>query len=132
MSIALRLLITPPICLVMLAACGSSGNSPGDYPLGNDGSVDLTAMPRGEDGATGESAPLPSFAHDILPMLDKSCSCHALAGNPPLLDTYADVADSGAACLQSLEDGLMPPAASLPGSDFALLQSWVAGGMPDN
>ena len=83
MSIALRLLITPPICLVMLAACGSSGNSPGDYPLGNDGSVDLTAMPRGEDGATGESAPLPSFAHDILPMLDKSCSCHALAGDPP-------------------------------------------------
>jgi hypothetical protein len=115
------------LCLCGLAACGDKINPAGDYPK-------LDAALGGVDGGVGgEVGPVPSYAYDIVPLLRKSCLCHVTGGDPPLLDTYANVRSNASSSLQDILGDLMPLGASpLSSSEKALFRSWVNAGTPNN
>ncbi len=129
MSFISRLLIFGPLCLVLSVGCGSKVNPKGDFLPGGGGSGGT--LP-GIDGSAGEAATVPSFTYDVMPLLKKGCVCHVQGGQPPLLDTYANVTANAAVSLQSVKGGSMPPDGPLSSSDTDILQRWITAGTPNN
>jgi hypothetical protein len=80
----------------------------------------------------------PSFANDIVPILDRSCNgCHApnVPNGPWPLQDYADVAAWKDLIIPDLEGCTMPPADSgvaFLESERQLIFSWLVCGNPDN
>jgi hypothetical protein len=87
-----------------------------------------TATPSSDAG----TATFPSFATDIVPLLKKACLCHVQGGQPPLLDTHANVKANASASLKAMGQATMPPGSGLATSDQNLLQAWVNAGAPNN
>ena len=106
------------------AATGGSagGGGEGGAGPGIDGGGGL-----GSGGSTGVS-----FSVDILPLLEKSCSCHVTGSIAPALNNYANVKSSADAANTAIKSGSMPIAGSLSAADQALFQSWVSAGTPNN
>ncbi len=109
-----------------LIACGDKINPAGPYPK-------LDAAVGGDDSGASDAGPVPSYAYDIVPLLKKSCLCHVSGGEPPLLDTYANVRSNASSSLQDILGDLMPQGAPpLSASEKALFQRWVNAGTPNN
>lgn len=101
-------------------------------------------------GGAGPGAGPPSFASDVLPILQESCAvCHGTLGGWEAT-SHASVVESGAhgpavipgdaegsLLAQKLlgtqaEGAMMPPAAALPQSKVQVILDWIAAGAPDN
>jgi hypothetical protein len=87
------------------------------------------------DGAACPAVP-PSFANDVLPLLQRDCNqtCHAPGmGQWPLVD-YTDVYDWSALISLDIDECAMPPAdaGALTSSDRTTLLGWLACGSPNN
>jgi hypothetical protein len=117
------------VSLCGLFACGDKINPAGFYPK-----EDAAAVVVEDGGSVSEAGPVPSYAYDIAPLLVKSCLCHVRGGEPPLLDTYANVKSNASRSWQSILAGRMPPegAPSMSNGEKALFQSWVTAGTPNN
>ena len=82
--------------------------------------------------------PAPSFATEIVPILDARCNtCHdaTLPEAPWPLHEHEDVLDWKTVFVTSLLDCTMPPpdsGAALPESERQRIFAWVACGLPDN
>jgi hypothetical protein len=83
-------------------------------------------------------SPAPSFAADVVPILDARCNgCHdpALPAGPWPLHDYQDVVDWRGVVVESLLNCTMPPPEAgppLPEDERQRLFAWVACGTPDN
>jgi hypothetical protein len=86
----------------------------------------------GASGTGGSTGTTVSFKLQIMPLLEKSCSCHVTGGFSPLLDNYADTKAAASASNQAIKDGTMPPGGSLSAADQALFQSWIDAKTPNN
>ena len=139
------LTVVGSLCFCLLLACGDKINPKGDYPTGTGGTegppptagidggeVSEAGAQGGTGGGGGTTAPAVSYTNDIVPLLKKACLCHVVGGQEPLLDTYPNVKKNAAASMQSINDGIMPPASALSSSDKALFQSWINAGTPNN
>jgi hypothetical protein len=110
----------------------------------------LVEFIRGLAGGGEPSAGPPSFATDVLPILQESCSvCHGTLGGWDS-SSRAEVVDSGAhgpavipgdprgsLLAQKLlgtqsEGTIMPPGGKLPQSKIQIILDWIAAGAPDN
>jgi hypothetical protein len=120
------------VAAALVAACGSSssgGPCPNDLP---------SSCP----------TPAPSYATDIVPIIQQSCfPCHATGGIEAGhfdYSTYAGLSAAASEVLTQVNDCLMPPSAPIPGSGvdagtpplttearLALL-GWLVCGAPDN
>ena len=83
-------------------------------------------------GAAGRDGGAVSFALDIMPLLQRSCSCHVSGSTAPALNNYASVKAEADASNTAIQDDSMPIAAPLPDADKALFASWVNAGAPNN
>jgi mono/diheme cytochrome c family protein len=110
----------------------------------------LVEFIRGLAGGAEPSAGPPSFATDVLPILQESCSvCHGTLGGWDS-SSHAGVVDSGAngpavipgdpvgsllaqKLLGTQSVGtIMPPGGKLPQSKIQIILNWIAAGAPDN
>lgn len=110
----------------------------------------LVEFIRGLAGGAEPSAGPPSFATDVLPILQESCSvCHGTLGGWDS-SSQAGVVDSGAngpavipgdpvgsllaqKLLGTQSVGtIMPPGGKLPQSKIQIILDWIAAGAPDN
>jgi hypothetical protein len=119
------------ICVGMFAAslflaCGDKND-----PLSPYGAGGMGGGSPGIDGGMGGS-PAVSFAADIMPLLQKSCSCHVTGSVAPALNNYANAKAAADASNSAIQEGSMPIAGPLSESDKALFQSWVSAGAPNN
>jgi hypothetical protein len=105
---------------------GAGGNTAGTGGAGAGGN---TAGTGGAGGNTGASV---SYSLQIVPLLQKSCSCHVTGGTSPLLDTYANVKATASTSDQQIADDLMPPGEPLSSTDKAIFQAWVTQGALNN
>jgi hypothetical protein len=84
--------------------------------------------------------PVPSYAHDIAPVLDRTCNntCHAPGVGPWPLTDYANVADWGSIIAGDLEQCVMPPPdagagnGNLTAQERAAILNWLGCGAPNN
>jgi mono/diheme cytochrome c family protein len=109
----------------------------------------LVEFIRGLSGAAAAEGP-PSFAADVLPILQESCAvCHGTLGGWDS-SSHAGVVGSGdhgpavvpgdpqvSLLAQKLlgtqaEGALMPPSGALPQSKIQIILDWIAAGAPDN
>ena len=97
---------------------GDGGGAPG---------IDGGCGQGGSGGSTGVS-----FTLDILPLMEKSCSCHVTGSIAPALNNYANVKASATASNTAIQNGSMPIAGPLSAADQALFSSWISAGMPNN
>lgn len=80
----------------------------------------------------------PSYANDIVPILNARCSsCHTEAdpSGPWPFDTHTDVSDWSTLISRDLERCSMPPPNSgllFPDSERELVHAWLLCGAPDN
>jgi len=79
------------------------------------------------------SQPAPTFAADVLPLLNRDCNtpaCHGTGGPAWPLIEYQDVADWADNIEYDVEACMMPPpdAGALSASDKAQLVDWIACG----
>ena len=109
------------------AATGGSagGGGEGGAGPGIDGGGGL-----GSGGSTGSTGV--SFSADIMPLLEKSCSCHVTGSIAPALNNYANVKSSADAANTAIKNGSMPITGPLSAADQALFASWVSAGTPNN
>ncbi|HJX40654.1 MAG TPA: c-type cytochrome [Anaerolineales bacterium] len=110
----------------------------------------LVEFIRGLAGGDEPSAGPPSFAADVLPILQESCAvCHGTLGGWDS-SSHAGVVGSGAhgpavipgdpqgsLLAQKLlgtqaEGAIMPPAGGMPQSKIQIILDWIAAGAPDN
>jgi mono/diheme cytochrome c family protein len=110
----------------------------------------LVEFIRGLAGEAVPSAGPPSFAADVLPILQASCAvCHGTLGGWDA-SSHAGVVGSGAhgpavvpgdiegsLLAQKLQGtqasgSMMPPAGKLPQSQIQIILDWIAAGAPDN
>jgi hypothetical protein len=88
------------------------------------------------DAAPPCVTPMPSFANDIFPMLNRDCNgaCHIAGGVAWPLTDYQDVADWSLLIQIQIASCEMPPtdAGSLPSADRDALLNWIACGTPNN
>jgi len=84
------------------------------------------------------AAPGPSYASDVVPILDKRCNnCHAenTDGGPWPLGGYDDVTAWRDTIMNDLLRCTMPPADAgvpIPNDERAILMAWIICGTPDN
>jgi hypothetical protein len=109
-----------------VAAGGSVG---GGGQGGSDPGIDGGC---GQGGAGGGGSTGVSFAADIMPLVEKSCSCHVTGSIAPALGNYAQVKASATASNIAIKDGSMPIVAPLSAAEQALFASWISAGMPNN
>jgi hypothetical protein len=84
--------------------------------------------------------PVPSYAHDIAPVLDRTCNstCHAPGVGPWPLNTYENVYDWGSIVAGDLEYCVMPPPdagagnGNLSDQERATILNWLGCGAPNN
>ncbi len=84
--------------------------------------------------------PVPSYAKDVVPVLDRTCNstCHAPGVGPWPLNNHQDVVDWGSIIAGDIEQCSMPPPDASAGngvmtdSERALVLDWFACGAPDN
>jgi hypothetical protein len=131
------LTIIGSLTLGLLFACGDKINPQGDYQTGTGGSIGPTptgGVDGGEQTEAGPPGNTVSFVNDVMPLLKKSCLCHVLGGEAPLLDTYSNVKTNARVSMQSIQAGDMPPPPQslLSASDKNILQSWINAGYPNN
>lgn len=114
--------------LEFAAACGSP--SP---PSGTSTSALASCM---EVDASVCVNPPPSYANDVVPILDRACNltCHVPGGGPWPLTNYALVSAWSDVIATTLEECTMPPpdAGPLAASDRTVLLQWLACGAPNN
>jgi hypothetical protein len=118
------------VCVGMLAAslflaCGDK-----NAPLSPYGAGGMGGIPEPDSGTGGSLAT--SFAADIMPLLEKSCSCHVTGSTTPALGDYASVKAVADASNTAIQQDGMPPGGPLSAADKALFQSWVSAGAPNN
>lgn len=146
-------LIVGSLAVGLLFACGDKQNPLGDVQseggaTGTGGSTELppidgssidadnTIDGGGIDGSGGatsvpDAATTVSYALQIAPLLQKSCSCHVSLGTSPPLSNYANVKANASASNSAIIAGTMPPT-PLSAADKALFQSWITAGTPNN
>ena len=101
-----------------------------------DASIDVVACP--PPLSTVCPTPPPSYANDIVPILDARCNgCHdpAIPDGPWPLHDYQDVIDWKGVVVDSLLNCTMPPAdgpTTLPEVERQRLFAWVACDTPNN
>ena len=125
----------------LLLGCGTS------KPLASEGLDSSVGAGANADGGVGAcppplstvcAAPPPSYANDIVPILDARCNgCHdpAIPDGPWPLHDYQDVIDWKGVVVDSLLNCAMPPADSpttLPEVERQRLFAWVACDTPNN
>jgi hypothetical protein len=112
---------------------GSTENSPID---GSSIDADDSIDGGGAGGATSvpDAAPTASvsYALQIAPLVQKSCSCHVSLGTAPPLNNYANTKANASASNSAIAAGTMPPGSPLSAADKALFQAWIAAGTPNN
>jgi hypothetical protein len=86
----------------------------------------------GSGGAGGSTTAAVSFSKQVLPLMQKSCSCHMSASIPPQLNNYANVSANAESSLTSIKSGSMPPSGALSAADKDMFQSWISAGKPNN
>jgi hypothetical protein len=110
------------------SACGGehAGTEAAESPLVSCEAVDGGACP----------AVQPSYAHDVVPILDRDCNqtCHAPGMAQWPLTNYSDVAAWSGLISVDLKDCAMPPAdaGALTSSERTTLLGWLACGSPNN
>ena len=121
------------VLALLLVACGKGSSEPD--AAANELPPNCTAI-----DASSCSTPIPSFATDITPMLDRACNstCHAPGMGPWPLNTYSDVSDWASIIQADIATCSMPPAdagagnGSLSDAERATLLDWIACGAPNN
>ena len=111
------------LAMPLLLACGDKNAPLSPGASGGSG---------GGGGAAGRDGGAVSFALDIMPLLQRSCSCHVSGSTAPALNNYASVKAEADASNTAIQDDSMPIAAPLPDADKALFASWVNAGAPNN
>ena len=111
------------LAMPLLLACGDKNAPLSPGASGGSG---------GGGGAAGRDGGAVSFALDIMPLLQRSCSCHVSGSTAPALNNYASVKAEAAASNTAIQNDTMPIAAPLPDADKALFASWVNAGAPNN
>jgi hypothetical protein len=123
---ALRWIELCPLCFVV-AGC-SGDHAPASTKAALQGCQDVDAAIC--------STPIPSYANDVAPLLDRDCNrtCHAPGAGQWPLTTYAAVADWSDVISLDVAGCLMPPsdAGTLAPSDRRILLDWTACGAPQN
>lgn len=84
--------------------------------------------------------PIPSYAKDVAPALDRACNstCHAPGVGPWPLTNWADVADWGNIIGGDIEQCSMPPPdagagnGTLTDKERAAILNWLVCGAPNN
>jgi hypothetical protein len=116
------------VLALLLLACGKGSADPDALPA-NCTAIDTSAC----------STPVPSFATDITPMLDRACNstCHAPGVGPWPLVTYDDVSDWQGTIQADIGTCSMPPPdaganSTLSDADRAMLLNWITCGAPNN
>ena len=107
-------LLIGSLVAALFAACGDK-NAP------------LFAQPDAGAGGTAFS-----YATDIVPFLQKACTCHVSPGASIPLYTYANVKLNASACDSAIRAGSMPPSGTLDSADIATFHDWFAAGAPNN
>lgn len=110
--------------VALTAACDGASDAP------NCTAIDASAC----------GTPIPSFATDVTPVLDRACNstCHAPGVGPWPLVNYNDVSDWATIIQADIAKCSMPPAdagagnGSLTDSERAMLLNWLACGAPNN
>ncbi len=120
-----RALLACTVLVATAAAASHCGQSAADPPPAS-GCTEL---------GTSCNAPVPSFLHDVKPLLDRSCNstCHAPGVGPWPLGAYQDVADWASLIQLDLEACTMPPpdaGAPLTDSERQTVLDWIACGTP--
>ena len=124
-----------------LAGCSSGGpasQSPDDAgpPAPGDDAALTSLTCEVLDGSPPCVAPMPSFANDVFPILDRDCNgtCHIAGGIAWPLTSYQDVADWSLLIQVQLANCEMPPtdAGTLPAADRDAILNWIACGTPNN
>lgn len=149
-NVWLRRLSLPSLAALLLG-CGIT-KPQGSFEPDADGSAEVD-LPSGvdQDGGTVDAtvtcppplstvcaAPAPSFAWEVVPILDARCNgCHdpALPNGPWPFHDYQDVLDWKGVFVDSLVNCTMPPAdggVALPEDERQRLFAWIACGAPDN
>jgi hypothetical protein len=117
------------LTLVFVAGCGSKANDDA-----NSGAAALSCEVI--DASAPCSMPMPSFANDIFPMLQRDCNgpCHVQGGIAWPLTGYQDVSDWSFLIQAQVDQCEMPPvdAGALPPADRKALLDWIACGSPNN
>ena len=124
--------------LVLAAACvlgGCTSKAPAtgndaDPPVANCTFIDASACQQ----------PVPSYANDVAPVLDRACNstCHAPGVGPWPLNNYSDVFDWGSIIAGDVELCTMPPPdagagnGDLSDQERAMILDWLACGGPNN
>jgi len=137
-------LIVGSLALGLLFACGDkqnpqgsssiltgTGGSPGPSPT-DASTIDADNTIDGGAPGSDSAPPAVSYALQIAPLVQKSCSCHVSLGIAPSLNNYANTKSNASASNGAIIAGTMPPSSSLSASDKALFQAWIAAGTPNN
>ncbi|MBX2826532.1 MAG: hypothetical protein KTR22_00105 [Flavobacteriaceae bacterium] len=110
----------------------------------NDSEDDLIVQAENENDTNDQNdgtADLVNYVDDIRPILQSSCvACH---GNPPTngapfsLVNFSQASNRANQILSAMSrsngsPGAMPPSGRLPQSTIALVEQWIADGMPEN
>lgn len=79
---------------------------------------------------------VPTYHQDVAPILERYCTaCHTdppIAGAPqPLLNFTQAEADAERIRVRAVQLGDMPPGGGVSDGDKAILEAWVAGGVPE-
>ncbi len=126
------LFVAATTAIAVYASVACSGSRATDPP---DGAPACAAI-----DASACSQPVPSYATDVAPVLDRACNstCHAPGVGPWPLNNYTDVFDWASIIAGDLEACTMPPldagAGNGPLTDHerALILDWIACGAPNN
>jgi|SRR5215472_14059782 len=86
--------------------------------------------------ASACSSPIPSYASDVAPLIDRDCNltCHAPGAGPWPLTSYEAVADWAEVISIDVAGCLMPPpdAGILKHNEQRTIVDWAACGAPQN